>query len=115
MRKFNNVELKNYKNEVITTRVDGAMLNCRLEHALWLIYNSFSALPYNIRPKTVNDNIQAVRFLQAMEKQVGAEVLEFEDGVHDWVVSIAPLVIYEIFFPNGEIVHKLIKDGYVKE
>jgi hypothetical protein len=118
MKKFENKVINNYKGRPLVYKgvAEGkeSVLELKVENVFWIIYNEFSALPYNVHAKTQNDTIQALRLIEALEKQKDAAVIEIEDGVWDWLKAIAPIMTYQIFFPNGEIIMTLIKDGFIK-
>jgi len=77
-----------------------------LKQMLWLILN-------NSPLQTQQDSINGMRLAQALDSCKNG-VIEFDDGVHDWLKPIAEKVTPQLFRVNGNLVYKHICEGFEK-
>lgn len=113
VKKFENKVINGYNGKPIRTQKavgesgQVGIVDCRLQEILWLLLN-------NAPLRTQNDSIQGMRLAQALDKADGAEIIEIEEGVHDWLKPIAEQLTPSIFRVNGNLVYDLVKDGFIK-
>ena len=65
--------------------------------------------------KTVQDSRSAMRILQAIDIAEDKEIIEIEEGDHDWLKKVADATCPRIFRANGSIVYDFIKEGFEKK
>jgi len=111
---FKNIVLKGYNGESLKMGVrenEGDPLElkeARLDFVMRVILN-------NAPLQTQQDSINGMRLAQALDKaKNGAETIELEDGVHDWLKPIAEKITPSIFRVNGNLIYKHICEGFEK-
>lgn len=108
MKRFKNVVLSAYNGDPIKipkSDTDASLVDCTLKVAM-------QAILANAPMKTQNDSIQGMRLAQALDK--ADEFIELEEGVHDWLKTVAEGLTPPLFRVNGNIVYELIKEGFEK-
>lgn len=106
-KKFKDATIPDYKGESIKIQKPGEEPEAlTLKQILWLILN-------NAPLQTQNDSIQGQRLAEALDGSKNG-VIEFEDGVHDWIKPIAEKVTPALFRVNGNLVYKHICEGFEK-
>ena len=105
---FKDTTILDYKGEPIKILMPGEPepKELALKQILWLILN-------NAPLQTQNDSIQGMRLAQALDGSKNG-VIEFEDGVHDWLKPIAEKITPPLFRVNANLVYKHICEGFEK-
>jgi len=107
-KKFKNEVVKGYNGTPIKIPVnEKETKELNLESALWIVLN-------NSPIKTMNDSIQGMRLAKALDEAKDKDIIEIEEGVHDWLKPLAEQVCPQLFRVNGSLVYDLIKEGFIK-
>ena len=113
MKTFKNRSVLDYKGEPIPRQrlddnqkiVDEGEVS--VINVMWTILN-------NAPLKTQDDSIQGARLAEALTKAKDTDVIELEEGVHDWLKPIAEKLTPQLFRINGNVIYKFILEGFEK-
>lgn len=107
-KKFKNGTVLGYDDKPVKM-VRGEATNpieMTLKEILWLVLN-------NSPMASQNDSIQGARLAQALD--AATDFIEMEDGVYDWLVTVAEKVTPPLFKINGDRVYKHICEKFEPE
>ena len=110
MKRFNNTTIPDYKGEPIKVVFPNEMeaKELTLKQILWMILN-------NAPIKTQQDCKQGALLATALDTcKDGVEVIEMEEGTHDWLKPIAEQLTPALFRVNGHLVYEHIREGFEK-
>lgn len=108
MKRFKDTTIPDYKGEPIKIlKPDNPEPEkLTVKQILWLILN-------NSPIQTQNDSIQGMRLARTLDSSKDG-IIEMEDGVHDWLKTVAEKVTPQLFRVNGNLVYEHIKEGFEK-
>jgi len=107
MKKFKNIVFEGHDGKPLQyTEREGEVKALKTYNMLWVILN-------NAPIQTQEDSINGLRLAEALDES--RDVIEIEDGVHDWLKKVAEKVTPPLFRINGNLVYKFICEGYEEE
>jgi len=110
MKVFKNTTIPNYKGEPIKLQFpnEPEAKELVLKQILWMILN-------NAPIKTQQDCKQGALMATALDAcKDRVEVIEIEEGTHDWLKPIAEELTPALFRVNGHLVYEHICEGFEK-
>ena len=107
MKIFSNAPIKGFKEGDVKVPMGDGEVSSEFRHVIQMILN-------NAPIQTQDDSIQGIRLATAIDNAEGKEIIELEEGVHDWLKRVAEKITPVIFRINGNIVYKHICEGFEK-